>query len=195
MRWRQNLRWFCSLTDLHGFGYLVRNRHWLETGFWAVAVTVSVSMAMANCIRWELTCIDKGYRKREAGSLSYNGFFTWRWYMTIQLQETFMELRLSRSFAEFSRSPVFFNVDTLHLDPSEVPFPAVTFCPVQVLDQLNALASAINQVRLKVTLRFERPPLSKMGIGLMFFGNFQDRPPLPEYLDHSLIRGLSWNPR
>ena len=39
-----------------------------------------------------------------------------------------------------------FNVDTLQYDPDLVPFPAIAFCPVQALDEMNVVAKALNQV-------------------------------------------------
>ena len=50
---RNPLAVFCSLTGLHGFGYLDRHgqehRPWIETAFWVLAVTTSVTLAFIQC--------------------------------------------------------------------------------------------------------------------------------------------------
>ena len=50
------------------------------------------------------------------------------------------------SLVKFYEDPLFFQMATMQGDPREVPFPAVTMCPVQVLDELNTVAIMLDQV-------------------------------------------------
>ena len=52
----------------------------------------------------------------------------------------------SGSLLEFSAKPLGLEVATTRHDPAKVPFPALTLCPDQALDQLNVAAIKLNQV-------------------------------------------------
>ena len=47
---------------------------------------------------------------------------------------------------ELEGDPLELRIDTLNYNPAEVHFPALAFCPVQALDELNLAALLLDQV-------------------------------------------------
>ena len=68
------------------------------------------------------------------------------WSLAVTISLTWAFVNTARSFLEFGKRPLFFNVGTLQYNASLVPFPAITFCPQQVLDEMNMLAVTFDQV-------------------------------------------------
>ena len=100
----KKLSTFCKLTGAHGLSYTVTGRNLVETLFWILTVTISISWATYNCYT---------------------------------------------AFVAFSKAPVILLVETFKYEASNVPFPAITFCPQQSLDELHVASVLLNRIKFR----------------------------------------------
>ena len=68
------------------------------------------------------------------------------WVVLVLLAITCALYFCAVSFVEFSREPLVRSVRTLQHPPEQVPFPVLTFCPVQRKDELQLVATVLNRV-------------------------------------------------
>ena len=68
------------------------------------------------------------------------------WSLTILTFLCFASYFCTKAFMTLTEDPIRLEIDTLDFPENSIPFPAVTFCPNQILDELNPYAMAIDQV-------------------------------------------------
>ena len=69
------------------------------------------------------------------------------WAVLTALFISFGLYNCALAFVQLENDPLVIQIDSLSYDAAKVPFPAVTFCPDQALDELNVAATVFDQVR------------------------------------------------
>ena len=71
------------------------------------------------------------------------------WNVAVAVSVTWASVNCYNSFFSLDESPVTVAVETLKYDAKEVPYPTITFCPEQHLDELNLPAILLNRVKFR----------------------------------------------
>ena len=71
------------------------------------------------------------------------------WVLIVITAVIWATVNCYNSFIDFQVSPVILTVETFKYDASKVPFPTITFCPEQKLDELNMASILLNRLKFR----------------------------------------------